>query len=233
MKLATGDPDLPRVAALRRRTGTTLLNSGGDRVNEKQATFDVEAYAPFPLRDFSAVRSLAGIPDPLMEAHEKLYQGYVTNANLLRRLLKEAQLGTPAWSEMKRRIGFELGGLRLHELYFENLKAGGSSPSPALEDVLAATWGSFNKWKEEFEAVVQMRGIGWAILYQDPEGGRLSNHWIGLHEEGHPPGFRPLLVVDVWEHAYTGMTRSKYFTALSTNLDWEKVEERTEARRSS
>jgi Fe-Mn family superoxide dismutase len=197
-------------------------------VIEKQVSFDVEAYAPFPLRDFSGLRGLTKIPDPLMEAHGKLYEGYVKNTNMLRRRLKDAELGTPEWSEMKRRMGFELGGLRLHELYFENLTPGGSGPAPALEDALAATWGSFRKWQEEFEAVVQMRGVGWAILYQDPVGGRLSNHWIGLHEDGHPPGFIPILVVDVWEHAYTGMTRSDYLSAVYANLDWERVKTRWE-----
>lgn len=195
---------------------------------EKQVSFDVEAYAPFPLRDFSELRGLAKIPDSLMEAHEKLYEGYVKNTNLLRRRLKDAGLGTPEWSEMKRRMGFELGGLRLHELYFENLMPGGSDPAPAFEDALAATWGSFKKWQEEFEAVVQMRGVGWAILYQDPVGGGLSNHWIGLHEEGHPPGFTPLMVVDVWEHAYTGMTRSNYLSAVFANLNWERIKSRWE-----
>jgi Fe-Mn family superoxide dismutase len=188
-------------------------------VAENQVSFDVEAYAPFPLRDFSELRGLAKIPDPLMEAHVRLYEGYVKNVNLL---------GTLEWSEMKRRMGFELGGLRLHELYFENLTPGGSYPSPAFEDALVAAWGTFKKWQDEFEAVVQMRGIGWAILYQDPVDGRLSNHWIGLHEEGHPPGFRPLLVVDVWEHAYVGMTRSEYFSAVSANLNWESIKSRWE-----
>ena len=195
---------------------------------EKQVSFDLEAYAPFSLRDFSELRGLTKIPDPLMEAHQTLYEGYVRNANLLKLSLKDARLGTPEWSEMKRRLGFEIGGLRLHELYFENLTPGGSVPAPALQDVLAATWGSFQKWKDEFEAVVQMRGVGWAILYQDPVDQRLSNHWIGLHEDGHPPGFTPLLVVDVWEHAYTGMTRSEYFAALFANLDWDKVKTRWE-----
>jgi Fe-Mn family superoxide dismutase len=195
---------------------------------EKQVSFALEAYAPFPLRGFSELRGLTKIPDPLMEAHQALYEGYVKNANLLRRRLKDAELGSPEWCEMKRRMGFEIGGLRLHELYFENLTPGGSSPPPGLEDALAATWGSMKSWQDEFEAVVQMRGVGWAILYQDPVGGRFSNHWIGLHDDGHPPGFTPLLVVDVWEHAYTGMTRTEYFAAVLANLDWERVKSRWE-----
>src|SRR6185436_444647 len=207
----------------KRVQGLHLVKSGFDRVMEgggKAAAVD----AGYLLRDFSKLRGLAGIPDPLVDAHLKLYEGYVKNVNLLRRQLKDAKLGTPEWSEMKRRMGFELGGLRLHELYFENLTPGGRDPAPAFEEALAASWGSFKQWQDEFEAVGNMRGVGWAILYQDPEGGRLSNHWIGLHEDGHPPGFRPLLVVDVWEHAYSGMTRSEYLSALSDNLDWKKVE---------
>jgi hypothetical protein len=76
------------------------------------------------------------------------------------------------------------------------------------------------------EAVAQLRGVGWAILYQDPAGGRLSNHWINLHEEGHPPGFTPLLVMDVWEHAFAGMNRSSYIAAFFKNLRWDCVEAR-------
>ena len=54
----------------------------------------------------------------------------------------------------------------------------------------------------------------------------LSNHWIGLHEDGHPAGFRPLLVMDVWEHAFSGLERSKYIEAFLANVRWEEVESR-------
>ena len=67
-------------------------------MNAKQGSFDVEAYAPFPLRDFSGLRGLVGISDPLVKAHEDLYKGYVKNVNLLRRRLKDAGLGSPVWS---------------------------------------------------------------------------------------------------------------------------------------
>jgi Fe-Mn family superoxide dismutase len=75
-----------------------------------------------------------------------------------------------------------------------------------------------------------MRGVGWAILYQDPETGRLSNHWITLHEHGHPSGFRPLLVMDVWEHAflidYKPTERARYIDAFFANVNWQAVERR-------
>jgi Fe-Mn family superoxide dismutase len=71
-----------------------------------------------------------------------------------------------------------------------------------------------------------MRGIGWVIFYRDPVTSTLSNHWIGLHEEGHPVGFTPLLVMDVWEHAHTGIERSAYVDAFLANADWDRVDHR-------
>jgi Fe-Mn family superoxide dismutase len=181
---------------------------------------------PYIARDFSALVGLKNIPDALVAAHLKLYEGYVRNMNLLSRRGQEAELGGPEWSEMTRRVGFEVNGMRLHELYFENLSPQASRPSPALSEGLAAGWDSFIEWEEEFRAMGQMRGVGWVILYQDPVGGRLSNHWITLHEEGHPAGFTPLLVMDVWEHAYSGMDRTRYIEAFFRNIRWSKVEER-------
>jgi len=174
-------------------------------------------------RDFSGLKGLAGIPDALVQAHLKLYEGYVRNFNLLRERLTAHTPGAPEWNEMKRRIGFEINGLRLHELYFDNLAPGGKPPAGPVRDALAAEWPSFDAWREEFAAMGLMRGVGWVILYRDPVTRALSNHWIGLHEEGHPAGFTPLLVMDVWEHAFTGLERPKYVEAFLANADWDRV----------
>lgn len=182
----------------------------------------------YPLRDFPNVRGLRDLPDGLVEAHLKLYAGYVRNTNLLGRRLAEHPAGTPEGSEFRRRVGFELNGMRLHELYFENLSPGGGDPGRGAREALAKGWGSFEAWREEFAAIGTMRGVGWAILYRDPVNGALSNHWIGLHEEGHPAGFRPILVMDVWEHAFSGMERPKYVEAFLANADWSRVEARLE-----
>ena len=181
---------------------------------------------PYVLRDFSRVRGLRGIPDALVEAHLKLYAGYVKNMNLLRQRLAGAAPGTPEFSELHRRVGFEINGMRLHELYFDNLSPGGGAPGAPVKDAVSTAWGSLEAWQAEFAAVGAMRGVGWAILYQDPAQGALSNHWIGLHEEGHPAGFRPILVMDVWEHAFTGMERPRYIEAFLSNIPWEIVESR-------
>jgi Fe-Mn family superoxide dismutase len=180
----------------------------------------------YAVRDFSKVRGLKGIPDPLVEAHLKLYAGYVKNLNLLRQRLGGLQAGSPEFSELHRRVGFEINGMRLHELYFDNLSPAGGAAAAVMKRALEGQWGSFDAWRAEFVGIATMRGVGWAILYQDPAQGALSNHWIGLHEEGHPAGFRPLLVLDVWEHAFTGMERPKYVDAFLANVAWDLVEGR-------
>jgi len=126
----------------------------------------------------------------------------------------------------------EYNGMRLHELYVENLTPDHrplDATSP-LHAELARHFRTFEAWRRDFAALASMRGVGWAILYEDPETGRLSNHWITLHEHGHPAGFRPLLVMDVWEHAflvdYKPTERSRYIEAFFANVDWRIVEDR-------
>lgn len=186
----------------------------------------LEAYGPYTPGDFSALHGMKDLPDPLISAHLHLYEGYVKNLNLLLKHLHGMAHGSPEWCELQRRVGFELDGMRLHELYFENLSPGRSDPSGESPRVLSQAWGSFGAWEAEFRAMAQMRGVGWVILYRDPRGGRLSNHWIGLHDQGHPAGFTPLLVLDVWEHAFTGMERSQYIDAFFAHIDWERVDSR-------
>jgi Fe-Mn family superoxide dismutase len=119
----------------------------------------------------------------------------------------------------------------LHEYYFENLSAKGKGePSKELKEVFESSFGGFDKWKEAFTAVGEMRGVGWAILYQDPATEQLSNHWVALHQDGVPSGFKPILVMDVWEHAfvldYSPSGRSKYIDAFVANIDWDVLNKR-------
>lgn len=180
----------------------------------------------YAARDFRRLHGLNGLPDPLLSAHLGLYRGYVRHANRLVARLRAARPGSPEWAEMTRRMGFEINGMRLHELYFENLVPRGTPVPEALGRALDGTWGSFSSWKREFAAMGGMRGIGWVILYRDPADGKLSNHWIGLHDHGHPAGFAPLLVMDVWEHAHPGMDRTRYVEAFLSNVDWRRVASR-------
>jgi len=189
---------------------------------------------PYEAKTFNL--QLDGISSGQLEQHYKLYQGYVTNTNTLNDKLAELREagkgGTPEYNEMRRRFGFEYDGMRLHEYYFENLGAnGGAAPtSGKLAELLKESFGSVEAWEKDFRATGAMRGIGWAILYQDPFTGRLQNFWVTDHEFGHPAGFTPILVMDVWEHAYMvdyqATERGKYIDAFFRNINWKVVEAR-------
>jgi len=176
---------------------------------------------------------LKGISDKTLEMHFGLYEGYVKNTNLLNeQIAGKIESGQAAatdleFSELNRRLAFEYNGMRLHELYFSNLTATSREPGSELKTALATTYGDFETWKKEFAAVGSMRGVGWAIAYQDPANGRITNHWIELHQDGNLAGFVPIVVMDVWEHAflldYKPSERSKYIEAFFTNLDWETI----------
>jgi Fe-Mn family superoxide dismutase len=181
---------------------------------------------------------LTGISDKTLEMHFKLYEGYVTNTNLLtekiNEILADGQVDKeemPAYSELTRRLGFEYNGMVLHEYYFGNMKQnGGGDPSSGFRSAVERSFPSFDIWRTDFVSVGKMRGVGWAICYLDPANGRVSNHWIELHQNGNVAGFVPLLVMDVWEHAflldYKPADRPKYIEAFLANVDWSAVESR-------
>ena len=194
---------------------------------------------PYKARQFP-LTGLTGISDQTLEMHFKLYEGYVKETNQLTEKLSEFlkdgrvdQEEMPAYSEITRRLGFEYNGMVLHEYYFDNLtKKGGSEPprDSAFSKAVEASFGSYQTWKTDFVGIGKMRGVGWAICYQNPLNGRLSNHWVTLHEVGNVAGFMPVLVMDVWEHAflldYKPAERSKYIEAFFANVNWTVVEER-------
>jgi Fe-Mn family superoxide dismutase len=180
---------------------------------------------------------LHGISDNTLTVHFGLYEGYVKNTNLLNEQISDivksgdASSANLQFAELSRRLGFEYNGMRLHEYYFDNLTRNGSaSPSPALKDALSSSFGDFETWKKDFAAIGGMRGVGWAIAYQDPWTGRISNHWISLHEDGNVVGFTPILVMDVWEHAYLldykPADRPKYIESFFANVAWDAAEDR-------
>ena len=183
---------------------------------------------------------LNGISDKTLEMHFKLYEGYVKETNKLTEKISEFladgkvdQEEMPAYSELTRRLGFEYNGMVLHEYYFANMKQGGNtdpSNSSNFYKLAAQSFGSYTIWKTDFMSVGKMRGVGWAICYQNPANGRVSNHWISLHETGNVAGFEPVLVMDVWEHAflldYKPADRPKYIEAFFSNIDWNAVEAR-------
>jgi Fe-Mn family superoxide dismutase len=190
----------------------------------------------YQAKDYNNLIGMGGLSETLLKTHFTLYQGYVTNTNklsdLLAAMLKEGKAGTLEYSELKRRFGFEFNGMRLHEYYFENL--GGKTPlgkTSALAKKLADAYGSYDAWEQDFRATGAMRGIGWVILYQDNVTDRLFNQWVNEHEVGHLAGCRPILVMDVFEHAFItdyGLKRADYIEAFFKNINWNVVAGRLE-----
>jgi Fe-Mn family superoxide dismutase len=197
------------------------------------------ATEPYRAKTFN-LSGLQGISDQTLEMHFKLYEGYVKETNNLNKKISEFladgkvdQEEMPLYSELKRRLGFEFNGMVLHEYYFDNLtKSGGPDPArdSAFLKAAESSFGSYEIWKADFVGVGKMRGVGWAMCYEQPDTGRLSNHWISLHQIGEVAGFNPVLVMDVWEHAYLldykPADRPKYIEAFFSNIDWVTVEGR-------
>jgi superoxide dismutase, Fe-Mn family len=185
-------------------------------------------------KDYSYLYGMPDFADSLLKMHFQLYQGYVKNSNLLLNRLKELELQdrdqTYDYGALKRRLGWEWDGMRLHEFYFENLGGHDSlDKSTALLQRIVKDFGSYEAWKKSFVATGMIRGIGWVILYRDPQTGRLFNIWINEHDLGHLAGGNPLLVMDVFEHAYItqyGLDRGNYINAFFDNIDWAKVAKR-------
>lgn len=189
-------------------------------------------------KNYESLLGTAGFSDTLLKNHFTLYQGYVTNTNKVADLLKglrdSGKTATPEYAELKRRFGWEFNGMRLHELYFGNLAKGGKEidKKSDLFKKIEADFGSFENWLKDFKATGAMRGIGWVILAFDPEGERLFNVWINEHDVGHLAGAVPLLVMDVFEHAFItdyGLKRADYIEAFTKAIDWKTVTDRCEA----
>jgi len=173
---------------------------------------------------------LSGITDVMLNNHLTLYAGYVTNTNKISDLLKLAKASTPEYNELKRRFGWEYDGMKMHELYFENLT---KNPKLLPEDsdlfkAIVVNFGSFDNWLADFKSTGTIRGIGWVILIKT-ENGELINIWVGEHDRGHLVDATPILVMDVWEHAYItdyGLKRTDYIESFIKLIDWEVLEKR-------
>lgn len=188
----------------------------------------------YEAKDYSKLVGMAGFSEALIKNHFTLYQGYVTNTNkvldTLAQLAGDDKAASYEYAELTRRLGWEFNGMRLHEYYFENL--GGTAPldpTGKLGQKLAADFGSVESWEKQFRAVGAMRGIGWAVLYQDSATGRLINFWINEHDVAHPAGCTPILIMDVFEHAFMldyQLKRADYIAAFFSNVDWKAAEAR-------
>jgi superoxide dismutase, Fe-Mn family len=212
---------------------TATLLQGSRTLSGKPQSKEVPTMA-YTAKDYSKLIGMEGFSETLLKNHFTLYQGYVTNTNklldIVGQMLKDGKTGTPEYAELKRRLGWEFNGMRLHEYYFENL-GGKTSPekSKRLSKELAENFGSYEAWEKDFKATGAMRGIGWVVLYQDPMANKLINFWINEHDVSHPAGCNPLLIMDVFEHAFMldyGLKRADYIEAFFKNINWPQIEAR-------
>jgi len=208
-----------------RRRPTPLDKPEGEVARESRT----DRYAA---RDFTSLIGLPGFSEPLLRNHFELYQGYVKNANAiltdLEQLARQDKLSSPPAAELRRRFGWEYDSIRLHEYYFENL-TNGVGISIGLSRLFARLkedFGTFDNWRKDFTAVGAMRGIGWVVSYHDPLRNRVFNAWINEHDAGHFIACTPVVILDVFEHAYMldyGVKKAGYIEAFFKSLNWDVV----------
>jgi Fe-Mn family superoxide dismutase len=212
--------------------GAAWTASRALRAGSRHSAFQQEGknmnYSP---KDYSKLIGMPGFSETLLKNHFTLYQGYVANTNkvldILGLMAADGKTGTPEFAELKRRLGWEFNGMRLHEYYFENL--GGKAaldPAGKLGRKIVEQFGDIESWEKDFRATGAMRGIGWVVLYEDLTNGRLINFWVNEHDVSHPAGCQPLLIMDVFEHAFMidyGLKRADYIEAFFKNINWAVV----------
>ncbi|MBI5887004.1 MAG: superoxide dismutase [Deltaproteobacteria bacterium] len=182
------------------------------------------------------LKALDGISDNQITQHKDiLYVGYVNKLNEIEERLRtvDASKANQVYSDfrgLKADETFALNGVVLHELYFENLGGKGSKPKGKLADLIAKEFGSLEKWTENFKAC-GMAARGWVILGLCAYDGKLHNYCLDTHNFNFPANTVPVLVMDVYEHAYVidyGVKRPPYIDAFMKNIDWAAAERRLE-----
>jgi superoxide dismutase, Fe-Mn family len=179
-----------------------------------------------------SVYELEGISRAAVEAHYKLYQGYVAKRNEILGKLADADLSAAnqVYSDiraLKVDLTFAIGGIKNHEIYFEHLGGEGGAPDGPIGDLIERDFGSVDTWRADLKAT-GMGGRGWAWTAYDWDEGRLFNY-IGDAQNTFPIwNTTPLVALDVYEHAYFldyQTDRASYIDAFFNNLDWSVVNE--------
>ena len=187
--------------------------------------FSHEEIAPRALKP--SLYELDGISRESVEAHYKLYEGYVAKRNEILGKLGEIDLGSAnqVYSEiraLKVDLTFAIGGIKNHEIYFEHLGGDGGDPDGAIGELIDRDFGSAGNWRADLKAT-GMAGRGWAWTAYDWDEGRLFNY-IGDTQHTYPIwNATPLVALDVYEHAYFldyQTDRASYIEAFFNNLDW-------------
>lgn len=193
---------------------------------------------PYVAKDFSALvtKNMDGLSGNQIEPHLKLYKGYVGKANEIYNLLKTVDLtsANATYSPLRELLmeqSFAVNGMIYHEFYFGNLGGSGGDPGGEVKAALDERFGSTGKFMDFLKAAGKsMRG--WVVVGYNTRGNHIDTFGLDMHNMWSPQNVVPLLVLDVYEHAYMidyGIDRAKYLNAFAKNLDWQAVEKRLAA----
>ena len=192
--------------------------------------FNFEQIVPRELKP--SLFELDGISRASVEAHYRLYEGYVAKRNeILERLAGvDTSTANQVYSEiraLKVELTFAVGGIKNHEVYFEHLGGDGGDPEGAIATLIERDFGSVDAWRTDLKAS-GMAGRGWAWTAYDWDEGRLFNY-VGDTQNTFPIwNATPLIALDVYEHAYFldyQTDRSSYIDAFFNNLDWRTIDD--------
>ena len=188
-----------------------------------------------------ALPELPGLSKDQIAVHLSLYEGYVKHTNLILDTIKrlrdeDAEANAFTINELRRRLGFEFDGMRMHEYYFEQFEGGAqSAASGALAEKAAEKYGSWDGFIAHLKEVAGTRGIGWTVVYYDRAGDTLHTAWVDDHQLGQLAGLPVILAIDMWEHAfmvdYKPAEKKSYVEAFLANVNWTVAEARLTAAR--
>lgn len=168
------------------------------------------------------------------EAHLRLYEGYVSKINEIDGILfgnsgrERANATFSYYRECKRGETYALNGVILHELYFENIGGRLARPDKITTDIMEHDFCSLENWKEDFVATAKA-SRGWAVLAFDQRSGRFRNISLDAHDVGNVSYSAPVLVLDVYEHAYFYQyldDKAEYINQFMRNINWAVIGER-------
>ena len=204
--------------------GRTPSNSSNNAETDPAGYFAAESFK---------IPELKGISARNIDEHLELYQGYVKSANRIIKRVRELTKDDEHMYELsllQRRFAYEHAGMTHHEMFFEQFVGGPTAcaeSGPFLKQV-AKEFGNFDSFAACMKGIAMTRGVGWVMLYSCPDTGHLIPHWIDEHHIGLLSGLRPILALDMWEHAfvydYPTSEKKKYIDAFFQNLSWQKVE---------
>lgn len=182
------------------------------------------------------IPTLDGISEQTIKEHLGLYAGYVKQVNLIHEKIEalsaDSEQNAYAIAEIRRRLGFEFGGMKNHEAYFAQFEGGAQALTEDTElyKSISYLWGSFDEFITMFKSIAMTRGIGWAMLYFDRNAKRLVTAWVDEQQIGQLPSVEIILALDMWEHSfmldYPPSRKKEYVEAFFKNLNWKVVAER-------